>query len=44
MRCDRTTERNNFDFSPMSDQDRISPYNFKKKKKIKQTSDENKVR
>ena len=33
MRCDRTTERNNFDFPPMSDQDRISPYNFKKKKK-----------
>ena len=43
MRCDRTTERNNFDFPPMSDQDRISPYNLKKKKD-KQTSDENKVR
>ena len=43
MRCDRTRERTNFDFPPMSDQDRISPYNFKKKK-IKQTSDENKVR
>ena len=43
MRCDRTRERNNFDFPLMSDQDRISPYNFKKKK-IKQTSDENKVR
>ena len=33
MRCDRTRERTNFDFPPMSDQDRISPYNLKKKKK-----------